>query len=65
VAFRYELCDRDGTYRGTFVAGTDRWQVGDVFTTGDGHTLRITAISPAQSSSQRPAFTNRWKVEAI
>jgi hypothetical protein len=50
---------------GTFVTETERWQVGDVFTTGDGHALRITAISAPERSNQRPAFTNRWSVEAI
>ena len=64
-SFRYELCDRHGSYTGTFVTETERWQVGDVFTTGDGQALRITAISAAERSSQRPAYTNRWNVEAI
>jgi len=62
---RYELCDRHGSYTGTFVTETERWQVGDVFTTGDGHALRITAISAPERSNQRPAFSNRWNVEAI
>jgi len=65
VAFRYELCDGDGSYTGTFVTQIEQWQVGDVFTTGDGHALRITAISAPESSSQLPAYTSRWNVEAI
>jgi len=65
VAFRYELCDSRGSYTGTFVAETDRWHVGDVFTTGDGQTLRITAISASAVSNQRPVYTNRWNVEAV
>ena len=65
AAFRYELCDRYGSYTGTFVTETERWQVGDVFTTGDGQALRITAISAAGRSSQRPAYTDRWNVEAV
>jgi hypothetical protein len=65
VAFRYELCNGQGHYTGTFVSEIDRWQVGDVFTTGDGHTLRITSISAPEISRQRPVYTNRWNVEAI
>jgi hypothetical protein len=64
-SFRFELCDRHGSYTGTFVTENERWRVGDVFTTGDGQALRITAISAAERSSQRPAYTNRWNVEAI
>ena len=65
AAFRYELCDGDGGYTGTFVSQVERWQVGDVFTTGDGQALRITAISAPERSSQLPEYTNRWNVEAI
>ncbi len=64
-AFRYELCDSHGSYTGTFVTEVDRWQVGDVFTTGDGHTFRITAISAPEKSNQRPVYTSRWNVEAL
>ena len=65
MAFRYELFDSRGSYTGTFVTEVDCWQVGDVFTTGDGHTLRITDISAPERSKQRPAYTNRWNVEAV
>ena len=65
MAFRYELSDSRGSYTGTFVTAVDSWQVGDVFTAGDGRTLRITAISAPEQSIERPASTNRWSVEAI
>ena len=64
VAFRHELSDRHGSYTGTFVTEVERWQVGDVFTTGDGRALRITAISASEGSAGRPAYTDRWDVEA-
>jgi hypothetical protein len=65
VAFRYELCDNNGSYTGTFVTEIERWQIGDVFTTGDGRTLRITAITAPERSNNRPAYTDRWNVEAV
>lgn len=64
VSFRHELSDRQGSYTGTFVTEIERWQVGDIFTTGDGRTLRITAISASERSNNRPAYTDRWNVEA-
>ena len=64
VAFRHELGDRHGSYTGTFVTEIERWKVGDIFTTGDGRTLRITAISASEKSNNRPAYTDRWSVEA-
>lgn len=63
VAFRHELCDRQGGYLGTFVTETDGWQIGDVFTAGDGRTLRITGVFAAAASSERPAYADRWSVE--
>ena len=62
--FRHELSDMHGSYTGTFVTQVERWQVGDVFITGDGRTLRITAIAASEGSSNRPAYTDRWSVEA-
>ena len=44
---------------------TDRWEVGGVFTTGDGLTLRIVDVSAPDLSKERPAYTNRWNVEAV
>jgi hypothetical protein len=64
LAFRHELSDGHGSYTGTFVTEIERWQVGDVFTTGDGRTLRITAIASPGQSRNRPAYTDRWDVEA-
>jgi hypothetical protein len=64
VSFRHELSDRHGGYTGTFVTEVERWQVGDIFTAGDGRTLRITAISASERSTDRPAYTDRWHVEA-
>jgi hypothetical protein len=64
LTFRHELTDRHGSYTGTFVTEIERWQVGDVFNTGDGRTLRITTISASERSSNRPAYTDRWNVEA-
>jgi len=64
VAFRHELSDSHGSYTGTFVTEIERWQVGDIFTTGDGRTLRITAISASERSHNGPAFTDLWSVEA-
>lgn len=65
VAFRHELCDTHGTYKGTFVTDTERWQIGDDFTDGDGRALRITDIAAPEHSNQRPTFTDRWIVEPI
>jgi hypothetical protein len=65
VAFRHELCDTHGTYKGTFVTDTERWQIGDDFTDGDGRALRITDIAAPEHSNQRPAYTDRWIVEPI
>jgi len=65
VAFRYELRDNNSSYTGTFVTEIERWQIGDVFTTGDGRTLRITAITAPERSSTRPAYTDRWNVEPV
>jgi hypothetical protein len=65
VAFRHELCDTHGTYKGTFVTDTDRWQIGDAFTDGDGRALRITDIAAPEHSNQRPIYTDRWMVEPI
>ena len=64
MAFRHELSDNHGSYTGTFVSEVEHWQVGDVFTTGDGRALRITAISASEKSINRPAYTDRWNVEA-
>jgi hypothetical protein len=65
VAFRHELCDTHGTYKGTFVTDTERWQIGDAFTDGDGRALRITDIAAPEHSNQRPTYTDRWIVEPI
>jgi hypothetical protein len=65
VAFRHELCDTHGTYKGTFVTDTERWQIGDAFTDGDGRALRITDIAAPERSNQRPTYTDRWIVEPI
>ena len=65
VAFRHELCDTHGTYKGTFVTDTERWQIGDDFTDGDGRALRITDIAVPEHSNQRPTYTDRWIVEPI
>ena len=65
VAFRHELCDTHGTYKGTFVTDTERWQIGDDFTDGDGRALRITEIAAPEHSNQRPTYTDRWIVEPI
>ena len=65
VAFRHELCDTHGTYKGTFVTDTERWQIGDDFTDGDGQALRITGIAAPEQSNQRPTYTDRWIVEPI
>ena len=62
-AFRHEVCDKLGEYLSTFVTGTDRWEIGNSFTTGDGRTFRITGISAPGQSGDRPAFTDRWTVE--
>ena len=62
VAFRHELCDAHG-YIGTFVTEIEPWQIGDVFTAGDGRALRITDIVAPERSSERPAYTDRWNVE--
>gem|GEM_PF-3223493 len=65
MAFRHELCDMHGTYKGTFVTDTERWQIGDAFTDGDGRALRITDIASPEHSNQRPIYTDRWIVEPI
>lgn len=65
MAFRHELCDTHGTYKGTFVTDTERWQIGDDFTDGDGRALRITDIAAPEHSNQRPTYTDRWIVEPI
>jgi hypothetical protein len=65
VAFRYELRDRHGDYLGTFVTADESWQLGDVFTTGDGCALRIIGTAAPEQSHERPAFTGGWKVEAV
>ena len=65
VAFRHELCDTHGTYKGTFVTDTEHWQIGDDFTDGDGRALRITDIAAPEHSNQRPTYTDRWIVEPI
>jgi hypothetical protein len=65
MAFRHELCDTHGTYKGTFVTDTERWQIGDDFTDGDGRALRITDIAAPEQSNQRPTYTDRWIVEPI
>ena len=65
VVFRHELCDTHGTYMGTFVTDTERWQRGDDFTDGDGRALRITDIAAPEHSNQRPTYTDRWIVEPI
>jgi hypothetical protein len=63
--FRYELCNERGNYAGTFVTGIQQWQIGDVFTSGDGRPLRITAINDAKQSRDRPSYTGAWEVEPI
>ena len=65
MVFRHELCDTHGIYKGTFVTDTERWQIGDDFTDGDGRALRITDIAAPEHSNQRPTFTDRWIVEPI
>ena len=65
MVFRHELCDTHGTYKGTFVTDTERWQIGDDFTDGDGRALRITDIAAPEHSNQRPTYTDRWIVEPI
>jgi hypothetical protein len=65
VAFRHELCDTHGTYKGTFVTDTERWQIGDAFTDGEGRALRITDIAVPEHSNERPTYTDRWIVEPI
>lgn len=65
VAFRHELCDTHGTYKGTFVTDTEHWQIGDDFTDGDGRALRIADIAAPEHSNQRPTYTDRWIVEPI
>ena len=64
VAFRHELRDKHGSYTGTFVTEIEHWQPGDVFTAGDGRTLRIKVITDPEQSNNRPAYTDRWNVEA-
>ena len=62
-ASRYELCDRHGDYVGTFVTDARSWQIGDVFTAGDGRVLRITGVAVPKRSRERPAYTGGWIVE--
>jgi hypothetical protein len=53
VSLRFELCDRRGTYTGTFVTETERRRVGDVFTTGDrraGDPCGLRAVSAARQA---------------
>lgn len=63
-AGRYELRDSDGVYTGTFVTTVPEWHVGDTFVTGDGKSLRITAIVAPElieATAQRPAH-ELWEV---
>jgi hypothetical protein len=62
---RYELRDRQGEYRGTFVTDDRSWQVGDVFTTGDGRVLRILGTAVPEQSRERPAYAGGWIVEPV
>lgn len=64
-SFRYELCNGRGDYAGTFVTDVEQWQIGDVFTSGDGRPLRITAINAPRQSRDRPSYTGAWDVEPI
>jgi hypothetical protein len=64
-ASRYELRDRQGDYRGTFVTDGRSWQIGDVFTTGDSRVLRIIGTAVPQQSPERPAFAGGWIVEPV
>ncbi len=61
---RYELRDRHGDYLGTFVTD-ESWQLGDVFSTGDGSAFRIVGTTAPEQSPERPAFTGGWTVEAV
>jgi hypothetical protein len=65
MASRYELRNRQGDYIGTFVTDHESWQLGDVFTTGDGCALRIVATTSPEVSHERPAFAAGWTVEAV
>ena len=64
-SFRYELRNRRGDYAGTFVTDVEQWEIGDVFTSGDGRPLRITGINDAEQSRDRPSYTCAWEVEPI
>jgi hypothetical protein len=64
-SFRYELCNRRDNYTGTFVTNVEQWQIGDVFTSGDGRPLRITAIIAPEQSRERSSYTGAWEVEPI
>jgi hypothetical protein len=50
---------------GTFVTNDRSWQIGDVFTTGDGRVLRIIGIAVPERSPERPAYIGGWKVEPV
>jgi hypothetical protein len=65
VAFRYELRDGRGNYIGTFVTEMEHWQIGDVFTTGDGCALRITAFVAPERSQDRPVYAGGWNVQPV
>jgi hypothetical protein len=64
-ASRYELRDRQGDYRGTFVTDDRSWQIGDVFTTGDRRVLRIIGSAVPERSFERPAYAGGWIVEPV
>jgi len=60
----FELRNSDGDDAGTFRTVAPDWRVGDIFRTGDGRRLRITAI-PLEPTAQ---FVDRstsgvWEVE--
>ena len=63
-AGRFELRYLCGCCAGTFVTTVPDWAVGDVFTTGDGRTLRITEIVSHEliELSDRPKH-GLWEVE--
>jgi hypothetical protein len=63
---RYELRYGDGDYAGTFVTDVPSWHAGDTFVTGDGKSLRITGIVPAEliEVSDRPRH-GVWEVQRV
>ena len=64
-ASRYELREGGG-YSGTFVTDGGIWQIGDVFTTGDGRVLRVIGIvAVPQRSRERPIYTGGFIVEPV